>query len=48
MDVVKKLENAVELLTEDLTSLCVPGHENNASVLILVKTMLLQFAPRSN
>ena len=48
MGIVKKVENGVGLPTEDLTSMYVSVHEDNAGALILAETIPPHFTPRIN
>ena len=47
IDNVKEIGETVGLETEDMTSMHVLVHEDNAGALILVETLPPQFTPRS-
>ena len=47
IDIVKEIGETVGLETEDMTSMHVLVHEDNAGALILVETLPPQFTPRS-
>jgi hypothetical protein len=47
VDIVKELGDVVGLATEDLVSMHVSVHEDNAEALVLAQTLPPQFTPRS-
>jgi hypothetical protein len=47
VDIVSKVGKAVGLATEDMVSMHVSIHEDNAGALVLAKTIPPQFTPRS-